>query len=158
MSGNLELKTKLSKFSDMQQKAFKYLFDPSIKGDLRKAMTAAGYSKDADTYEIFGPMRDLIIEASKDFLMFNTMKAAQNLVDVMEKPNELGNGIRLKAIEQLLDRAGVVKTERVEHTGTVQAVIVLPPKEPVVLESEPVDEITLVEAKEMQWKNPANDN
>ena len=135
MAGNVELKSKLSKYTDMQQKAFKYLFDPSIKGDLNKALIAAGYSKDVDTYEVFGPMKDLIIEASKDFLMFNTMKAAQNLVEVMEKPNELGNGIRLKAIEQLLDRVGIVKTERVEHSGTVQAVIVLPPKEPVVLES-----------------------
>ena len=139
MAGNVELKTKLVKFSDMQQKAFKYLFDPSIKGDLEKAKVAAGYSKDSDTHEIFNPMKDLIIEASKDFLMHNTMKAAQNLVSIVEKPGELGNNIRLKAIEQLLDRAGLVKTERVEHTGTVQAVIVLPPKNPVVLESDPVE-------------------
>ncbi len=140
MSGNLVLKEQLAKYSDMQQKAFKYLFDPSIKGDLRKAMTAAGYSKDSDVYEVMGPMRDLIIEASRDFLMFNTGKAAMNLLEVIEKPGELGNNIRLKAIESLLDRAGIVKTEKVEHTGTLNAVLVLPPKEPVtLLESEPIE-------------------
>lgn len=140
MSGNLVLKEQLSKFTEMQQKAFKYLFDPSIAGDLRKAMTAAGYSKNTDVYEVMGPMRELIIEASKDFLMFNTGKAAMNLVNIIEKPAELGNNIRLKAIETLLDRAGIVKPEKIEHSGTINAVLVLPPKDPVVLlESEPVE-------------------
>lgn len=133
MAGNVVLKEQLSKYSDMQQKAFRYLFDPSIAGDLRKAMTAAGYSKNTDIHEVMGPMRDLIIEASKDFLMFNTGKAVANLVNVIERPAEIGNNIRLKAVEALLDRAGITKTEKVEHTGTINAVLVLPPKDPVVL-------------------------
>lgn len=123
----------LKQFTKMQQKAFKLLFDPSIAGNLEKAKVAAGYDKKANTQEIFGPMRELIMEVSKDFLMVNTPKAVMNLVNIVEKPNELGSNVRLKAIEQLLDRVGMVKTEKVEHSGTLQAVIVLPPKDPVVL-------------------------
>lgn len=139
MSGNLALKEQLLKFTPMQQKAFKYLFDPSIKGDIRKAMTAAGYSANTDPYVVLGPMRDLIIEASKDYLMYNAGAAVMNLVGVIEKPDELGNNIRLKAIETLLDRVGMGKEQKIEHTGTINAVLVLPPKDPVKLTSEPIE-------------------
>lgn len=152
MAGNLVLKEQLVKFSEMQQKAFKYLFDPSIQGDPRKAMIAAGYSENADIYEVLGPMRELILEASKDFMMFNVPKAVTNLVSVIEKPGELGNNIRLKAIETLMDRVGIVKPEKIEHSGTLNAVLVLPAKVPVQLESTEV-----VEAEYTEIENVPSD-
>ena len=72
-------------------------------------------------------LKEEILEATQMFLASNAPRAAMAMVDGIDNPTELGIRDKLSAAKELLDRTGLVKTEKlqVESTG---GVMLMPPK------------------------------
>lgn len=123
--------------TELQNRFLECLFDSECKGDVKKAMNKAGYSPSTPTRDVIVALKDQIIDRSKDYLAMNAGKAVYNLVDLVENPNALGAKTKLDAVNQLLDRIGVVKQDNSLNNLPKGAIIYLPPKEqPTVIEGE----------------------
>jgi hypothetical protein len=112
--------------TDMQKLFLEYLFGEA-DGDPVAAKRAAGYSENYPTSAVVESLKDEIIEHTKLYLTRNGPKAAMKLVGVMTDPTALGTKEILAAAKDVLDRVGVVKTEKIDVTGS--AIFVLPAKE-----------------------------
>lgn len=113
------------KLSDQQKLFLEVLFDQA-EGDLVEAKRLAGYSETYPTSQVVKVLKDEILEATKDYLSRNGPKAAIRMVGVMDNPIALGVKEVLAAAKEVLDRGGVVKTERVELGGN--GIFILPAK------------------------------
>lgn len=113
--------------TERQQTFLDVLFEEA-GGDIRAAMRLAGYAQGTKTSEITASLKDEILERTQSFLARNAPRAAMAMVGVVDDPTALGNRDRLAAANQILDRTGLVKTEKVavEASG---GVILLPPKQ-----------------------------
>lgn len=113
--------------TDRQQTFLDVLFEEA-GGDIRAAMRLAGYAQGTKTSEITASLKEEILERTQSFLARNAPRAAMAMVGVVDDPTALGNRDRLAAANQILDRTGLVKTEKVavEASG---GIILLPPKE-----------------------------
>mgnify|MGYP007012463923 CR=1 FL=1 len=96
-------------------------------GDVGTAKKLAGYATGSSTTDIVKSMKDEILEATQLFMSRNAPKAAMAMVGGLYDPTELGIRDKMAAAKELLDRTGLVKTEKmqVESTG---GVMLLPPK------------------------------
>jgi len=112
--------------TDRQQTFLDVLFEEA-GGDIRAAMRLAGYAQGTKTSEITASLKEEILERTQSFLARNAPRAAMAMVGVVDDPTALGNRDRLAAANQILDRTGLVKTEKVavEASG---GIILLPPK------------------------------
>jgi len=112
--------------TERQQKFLSVLFDEA-GGDVVTAKKLAGYSDKSNTSEVVKSMKDEIMEATQLFMSRNAPKAAMAMVGGLNDPTELGIRDKMAAAKELLDRTGLVKTEKmqVESTG---GVMLLPPK------------------------------
>ena len=112
--------------TEKQQKLLAVLFDEA-GGDLVTAKKLAGYS-DASSTEVVRGIKDEILEATQDYMARNAPRAAVAIAGGLVDPTELGIRDKLAAAKELLDRTGLVKTEKmqVEATG---GVMLMPPKE-----------------------------
>jgi hypothetical protein len=97
-------------------------------GDIRSAMTAAGYSTSTSIREAVKPIQDEIISAATLMIAMNSPKAAGKMVGVLGDPAALGAKNTISAAKEILDRAGVVKTEKIEVAGSGGGMFILPPK------------------------------
>ena len=112
--------------TEKQQKFISVLFGEA-RGDLYAAKKLAGYSNNTLLSEITANLKDEIIEATKNFMAHNAPKAAYAIISGIDDPTELGIRDKLNAAKDLLDRSGIVKSEKmqVENSG---GVFILPPK------------------------------
>ena len=60
-------------------------------------------------------------------LAANAPKAVLSMADIIDDPSALGNREKLAASKEILDRVGLVRTEKVEHKGVASSVVILPP-------------------------------
>lgn len=111
--------------TDQQKTFLEVLFDQA-EGDFVAAKKMAGYSETYPTSQIVNTLRDEIVEATKAYIARSGPKAAVRLVGVLSNPLELGVKEIIAASKDILDRAGVVKTEKVEVSGN--GVFILPAK------------------------------
>ena len=118
--------TKKRELTERQQRFLNVLFDEA-NGDVVKAKLLAGYSEHSATTSIIATMKDEIMEATHMFMSRNAPKAAVAMVSGVDDPTQLGIRDKLAASKELLDRVGLIKTEKlqVEATG---GVMLLPPK------------------------------
>ena len=98
-------------------------------GDLRTAMTMAGYSETTGIREVIRPIQDDVIAAASMMLAVNAPKAAASMVGLLQDPNVLGARNLVAASKEILDRSGVVKKETLELTGAAGGLFILPPKQ-----------------------------
>ena len=91
-------------------------------------MDIAGYSKMTKTAEVFGPLKDEIIELAGMMLAMNTPKAAFGIVDVLDDPSAMGARNQISAAREILDRSGLIKKEQVDVTANGGGMFILPPK------------------------------
>ena len=98
------------------------------RGNIRKAMDIAGYSKGTNQGEVTGPLREEIIERASMMLAMNAPRAAYGLVDVLNDPTALGARNAINAAREVLDRTGLVKREKIEVTNNGGGMFILPPK------------------------------
>ena len=104
-------------------------------GDAVTAKKLAGYSDNTPSASIVEGLKDEIFDATKTYMSRIGPKAAVAYGRALDDPTQLGIKETLMAAGQILDRAGVVKTEKVsvESTG---GLFILPPKEDTNAESD----------------------
>ena len=112
----------------MQEKFLNALFGEA-GGNYAKAMRIAGYAPSTKSHALIQSLRSEIIERAENMLAANAPKAVLSMSGVLDDPSALGNRERLAAAKEILDRAGIVKTEKIEHKGATSAVVILPPLE-----------------------------
>lgn len=111
-----------------RQKEFLSLLFTEAEGDIRTAMTMAGYSKNTALSEVTGPLHEEIVKLTKEFMAVSTARAAFALQDVMNRPATPGAKTRLDAANSVLDRGGVSKSQDVKVESQVQNIFILPEK------------------------------
>jgi len=115
------------KLNEKQQLFMQVLFDEA-EGDVVQAKKLAGYSDGTATRVVVEGLKDEIFEATKTYMSRLGPKAAVAYGSALMDPTQLGVKEKMVAAGQILDRAGVVKTEKVavEASG---GLFILPPKE-----------------------------
>jgi len=112
--------------NERQQKFLAVLFEEA-GGDVVQAKKIAGYSDNTPTTAIVKGLKDEILEATSMYMARNAPKAAMAMTGALYDPTELGIRDKMAAAKELLDRSGLVKTEKmqVESSG---GVMLMPPK------------------------------
>ena len=115
------------KLTERQQKFLDALFEDA-NGSIKDAKIIAGYSPNSNNNEIISALKDEILEATQTYMAGNAPKAAVAMVSSIDDPTQLGIRDKLSASKEILDRIGLVKTEKmqVEATG---GVMLMPPKD-----------------------------
>ena len=108
------------KLTDRQQRFLDVLFTDA-NGNIKDAKVIAGYSPATNNQEIIKSLKEEILEATQIYMASNAPKAAMAMVGGLYDPTELGIRDKMAAAKELLDRTGLVKTEKmqVEATGGV---------------------------------------
>jgi hypothetical protein len=124
--------------TDKQKLFLNHLFGEA-KGVALDAKRMAGYGENMDTSDILMTLKDEIIDRTKMFLAENAPKAAFAFISGMDDPTQFGLREKLGAAKEVLDRIGLVKTERVT-VETTSGVMLLPPKRAPVEDSDEYDD------------------
>ena len=113
--------------TDRQKKFLEVLFDQA-NGDVVQAKVLAGYSENSSTTDIVNSLKKEIMEATESYMARNAPRAAVAMVSGVDDPTQLSIRDKLSASKELLDRVGLIKTEKiqVESSG---GVMLLPPKQ-----------------------------
>ena len=117
-----------SSFTDKQKLFLDALYE-SAKGDVRKAMDIAGYAKTTPLSAVIEPLADEIVRRGQHFMAVHVPKAALGMVNIIDDPNQLGVSNRIAAAKEVMDRAGLVKRDKIEVSGEgVAGIFYLPKK------------------------------
>ena len=112
--------------SEKQEKLLAVLFDEA-GGDVIVAKKLAGYSDATSTSDIVKGIKDELMESTQLYMARNAPKAAMAMVGGLFDPTQLGIRDKLSAAKELLDRTGLVKTEKLQ-VETSGGVMLMPPK------------------------------
>lgn len=112
--------------TEKQQKFLDVLFDQA-DGDPVTAKILAGYSENVSTTSVVKGIKEEVLEATQLYLARNAPQAAVQLAGIMKDPTQLGGRDKLNAVKELLDRTGLVKTEKMEVKAS-GGVMLMPPK------------------------------
>ena len=113
--------------TEKQQKFLDVLFEEA-QGNPVQAKKLAGYADTVSSTVVMAAVQDQVAELTKQFIATRGPQAAWSMLEVMNNPTNLGNKEKMAAARDFLDRAGFVKTEKVEVI-TESPLIILPPKE-----------------------------
>jgi hypothetical protein len=119
--------TELSKYTELQE-AFMEALLGEARGDIRRAMSLAGYSDNTKVKEVVGPLKEEILDRTNMMMAMNAPKAAFGMVNVLDDPTALGARNQINAAKEVLDRVGLVKKEQIQVTATGGGMFILPPK------------------------------
>jgi len=113
--------------TEQQQKFLNVLFDEAA-GNVAAAKKLAGYSDSTSTTQVVNSLKEEILDATQLYMSRNAPRAAVAMVGALIDPTELGIRDKMQAAKELLDRTGLVKTEKmqVEAKG---GVMLMPPKQ-----------------------------
>ena len=112
-----------------QQETFLNALFGEAKGNHAKAMRLAGYSENTNPHHILQSVRQEIIERAELEMAANAPKAVMSMVGVLDDPTELGVREKLMASQQILDRVGLSKVEKINvETNKPVGLFVLPAK------------------------------
>ena len=114
--------------TDRQKKFLAVLMDEA-GGDIATAKIMAGYSTNTTNTEITNSLKDEILDVTHSYLARNVPKAAMAMVGALYDPTELGIRDKMAAAKELLDRTGLVKTEKVQVEAK-GGVMLMPAKNP----------------------------
>jgi hypothetical protein len=98
-------------------------------GDISTAKIMAGYSANTSNLEVTNSLKEEIIDVTHSYLARNVPKAAMAMVGALYDPTELGIRDKMAAAKELLDRTGLVKTEKVQIEAK-GGVMLMPAKNP----------------------------
>ena len=116
----------MRQLTEKQQKLLNVLFDEA-GGNFSIAKKLAGYSESSSTTDITRGLKEEILEATQMYLARNAPQAAVAIASSLSDPTQLGIRDRLSAAKELLDRTGLIKTEKVQ-VETSGGVVLMPPK------------------------------
>jgi len=112
--------------NERQQKFLDVLFEEA-GGDVVSAKKLAGYSENTPTTAIVKGLKEEILEATQMYMARNAPKAAMAMTGALYDPTELGIRDKMAAAKELLDRTGLIKTEKVQ-VETSGGVMLMPAK------------------------------
>ena len=112
--------------TEQQTKFLQALFGDA-RGDAVTAKRMAGYSDNTPTRDIVNSLKDEIVEGTKMFIATSAPRAAMAVYGAIDDPTELGIKEKISAAKDLLDRAGVVKTEKIQVEAP-NGIMILPAK------------------------------
>lgn len=114
-----------------QERFLEALVSVEAKGDVRTAMTLAGYSKTTKTAYIAKELSTPIREATEMLLALYAPKAAMVLTSLLEENAEVDLNTRyvLAAAKEVLDRTGFGVRSKIDVEVVHPAMFILPPKE-----------------------------
>ena len=115
------------KLTEQQQKFLDALFDQAA-GSVAQAKKLAGYSDTTSTTHIVNSLKEEILDATQTYMSRNAPRAAVAMVGALMDPTELGIRDKMQAAKELLDRTGLVKTEKMQ-VETKGGVMLMPPKQ-----------------------------
>ena len=113
--------------TEQQQKFLAALFDEA-GGSIVQAKKLAGYSDTTSTTHIVNSLKEEILDATQTYMSRNAPRAAVAMVGALIDPTELGIRDKMQAAKELLDRTGLVKTEKMQ-VETKGGVMLMPPKQ-----------------------------
>ena len=111
-----------------QHKRFLEVLFSDAGGNISVAMRMAGFSEGYSRRTLTNYLKEEIIEATQLYIAMAAPKAAVAMINAIDDPTELGLKEKMSAAKDLLDRAGLVKTEKVQVEST-GGIMVLPAKE-----------------------------
>ena len=117
------------KLSERQQKFLDALF-AEANGNIKDAKIIAGYSPNSNNNEIIKSMKEEILDATQLYMASNAPKAAVAMVTGIDDPTQLGIRDKMSAAKELLDRTGLIKTEKVQVEAS-GGVMLMPTKQVV---------------------------
>ena len=112
--------------TEKQQAFLNVLFD-GAGGDVVLAKKLAGYSDTYSTSDLIRGIKEEVLEATQMYMARNAPQAAVAIAGSLSDPTQLGVRDRLAAAKELLDRTGLIKTEKVQ-VETSGGVVLMPPK------------------------------
>jgi hypothetical protein len=112
--------------TDNQRRFLEVLFEEA-GGDVVRAKVLAGYKENSSTTAIVDSLKDEIFDATKTYMSRVGPKAAVAYASALDDPTQLGIKEKMMAAGQILDRAGLVKTEKVAVESS-SGLFILPPK------------------------------
>lgn len=116
------------------------------QGNIQLALKLAGYAEGTSARDVTKSLREEILEVTLNLLAMNAPRAAAHLLQLLEDPNTPGATTKLKVIQDLLDRTGVVKkTEDVQLKVPQGGLFIMPAKG-----SNPVIDITPEQPKTIE--------
>lgn len=113
--------------TERQKKFLDVLFEEA-NGDAVRAKQLAGYSDNTPTTDIIAAIKDEVLERTNMYLARNAPRAAVAMANAILDPTELGIKEKMNAAREILDRTGLVKTEKVQVEAT-NGLMILPPKD-----------------------------
>jgi len=122
-------------YTDKQEAFLNALYD-SETGDVRQAMTVAGYTKESPSTFVINSLSKEILDVATFMLTKNAPRAANKIVDIMTSNEPIPQvNQKLQAAQTLLDRVGVVKEQKmnVEHNVS-GGIFIMPAKEELIVE------------------------
>ena len=111
-----------------QHKRFLEVLFSDAGGNISAAMRMVGFSEGYSRRTLTNYLKEEIIEATQLYIAMAAPKAAVAMINAIDDPTELGLKEKMSAAKDLLDRAGLVKTEKVQVEST-GGIMVLPAKE-----------------------------
>ena len=115
--------------TEKQQALLNVLFEEA-GGDMVQAKKMAGYADTSSTSEIVKGLKEEILEATQMYMARNAPKAAMAMPGALHDPTEMGIRDKMVAAKELLDRTGLIKTEKVQ-VEAAGGVMLMPAKAPV---------------------------
>ena len=112
--------------TEKQQKFLDVLFEDA-RGSVVEAKKLAGYSPTQHTASIVSSLKDEILERTNMYLAQNGPRAAMAMVGALHDTTELGIKEKMQAAKEVMDRIGIIKSEKVQIEST-GGVMLLPPK------------------------------
>ena len=128
------LPEKKRNLTEKQEAFLNHLVDTG--GDFKKSAELAGYS--GNHYQILKALKNEVVDLASDVLAREAPTAAFKLIEVMksDKPVPQANN-KLAAAQTILDRAGVVKTDKLDVNHNVSGgIFILPEKHTIDIEAE----------------------
>lgn len=114
-----------------QQLFIDALLSEAAMGDVRIAMTIAGYSSSTKAVDVVRQLRTEVREATETLLALHSPRAVYGLLSVLDDPTALGARNQISASKEVLDRVGITAKTAVDlsvSTGPVP-IFILPPKD-----------------------------
>tara|TARA_R110000822_G_scaffold217655_1_gene352205 strand:- start:878 stop:1261 length:384 start_codon:yes stop_codon:yes gene_type:complete len=118
--------TSKRQLTEKQQKFLDVLFEEA-RGSLTEAKVLAGYSPTQYTGAIVQSLKDEILERTNLYLAQSAPRAAMAMVGALSDPTELGIKEKMQAAKEVMDRVGIIKSEKI-HVESSGGVMILPPK------------------------------
>lgn len=118
----------LRELTDQHKQFIKALFETN--GNVKKSAEIVGFSVGYG-YDLMKVLKEEIISKAEEVLALNAMRASFTLAEAVDPNSDAPtNPLRLRAAEQILDRIGIVKKEKVEISGNENSpIFILPAKQ-----------------------------